>query len=106
MGPLEQEARGISPPISSVCPNNIGCGDPDGDYCLITQELNAEGNGWATLLKSYRDHHKQTIDNVNEDIDALLVFVRPPLLFIPLAIPKTKVFLGGIVLCRSDNLRC
>ena len=42
MGPLEQEARGISPPISSVCPSNIGCGDPDGDYCLITQELNAE----------------------------------------------------------------
>ena len=39
-------------------------------------KIEPERTGWAALFDLYRDYDNERIDDVNEDMDALLVFVR------------------------------
>ena len=39
-------------------------------------QIEADRKGWAALVDKYRDYDQTRIQDVKEDIDTLLVFVR------------------------------
>ena len=43
---------------------------------VLPVKIEPERTGWAALFDLYRDYDNERIDDVNEDMDALLVFVR------------------------------
>ena len=73
-------------------------------------QIEADRKGWAALVDKYRDYDQTRIQDVKEDIDTLLVFVRISTgSFIsqyPISVVATIGWsvLGGTVRVRNRNV--
>ena len=66
-------------------------------------QIEADRKGWAALVDKYRDYDQTRIQDVKEDIDTLLVFVRIPAYFYRLISCFRTI--GRFVLCGTVGIR-
>lgn len=65
-----------------------------------------QGRAWAACQKAVREYDESLVQGWKEDIDTLLVFVRP-LLHPPCRIERALIvsLLGWTILCRIDSFQ-